>query len=103
MGSRRLENFHMKKTLGILTGLLLTGSAHAASFQYGNYTVVDEQNIQVLTPNNISGGMGEIILQGAGADINKTLAAWCIDLFDHLQHSATYNITPLTTAGVGAP
>ena len=52
----------MKKTLGILTGLLLTGSAHAASFQYGNYTVVDQQNINVLTPNNISGGMGEIIL-----------------------------------------
>ena len=91
----------MKKTLGILTGLLLTGSAHAASFQYGSFSVVDQQNIQITQPNNIGGGMGEFILHGTGADAGKDLLAWCIDVYDHTLNSALFNITPLTTAGAG--
>ena len=44
-----------------------------------------------------------IVLNGAGPNAGQTLDAWCVDLFDHLQASALYNIVPLTTAGVGFP
>ena len=44
-----------------------------------------------------------IVLNGTGPNAGQTLDAWCVDLFDHLQSSAIYNIVPLTTAGVGFP
>jgi hypothetical protein len=44
-----------------------------------------------------------IVLNGTGPNAGQTLDAWCVDLFDHLQSNAIYNIVPLTTAGVGFP
>ena len=45
--------------------------------------------------------MGQIVLQGAGANTGQTLLAWCLDVFTYLQNSGTYQISPLTTAGSG--
>ena len=45
--------------------------------------------------------MGQIVLHGAGANINELQAAWCVDIYDFLTHSGTYTIGPLTTAGSG--
>ena len=76
--------------------------ASAATFQYSGYSVTNEQTIHILTPNNISGGMGQIVLDGAGANAGQFQAAWCLDIYDFLTNSGTYTVTPLTTAGSGS-
>ena len=95
----------MKKLFGMLAGttlLAMAGSAQAATFNYGSFSVVDQQSINILTPNAINGGMGEFVLHGTGAaDPGKDLLAWCIDIYDHTMNAALMNITPLTTAGAG--
>jgi hypothetical protein len=75
--------------------------ASAATFTYNGYTVANEQNINILTPNTISGGAGQVTLIGAGANSGQNLLAWCLDVYDFLAGSGTYNIAPLTTAGAG--
>ena len=75
--------------------------ASAATFTYNGYTVANEQNINILTPNTISGGAGQVTLIGAGANSGQNLLAWCLDVYDGLAGSGTYNIAPLTTAGAG--
>ena len=77
--------------------------ASAATFQYGSYTVTNPQNITITSPppNPVSGEMGQIVLQGAGANTGQALLAWCLDVFTYLQNSGTYQISPLTTAGSG--
>ncbi len=77
------------------------GVASAATFQYDSYTVTNEQTIAVLTPQNVSGGMGQIVLHGAGANAGQLQAAWCLDIYDFLTTSGTYTAGPLTTAGSG--
>jgi hypothetical protein len=78
-----------------------TGAASAATFQYSSYSVTNEQNITILTPNSISGGMGQIALIGTGPNIGQVLLAWCLDVYTYLQHSGTYNIGLLGTGGSG--
>lgn len=73
----------------------------AATFQYDSYTVTNEQTIHVLTPNDISGGMGQIVLHGTGGNSGQFLAAWCLDIYDFLTNSGTYTAGPLTTVGSG--
>jgi hypothetical protein len=75
--------------------------ASAAPFTYNGYTVANEQNINILTPNTISGGAGQVTLIGAGANSGQNLLAWCLDVYDGLASSGTYTIAPLTTAGAG--
>ena len=94
----------MKKLFGMLAGttlLAMAGSAQAASFNYGSYSVVDSQGIHITQPNNISGGMGEFVLHGTGVDAGKDLLAWCIDIYDHTMNAALMTFSPLTTAGAG--
>lgn len=88
--------------LSVLAGLpFVASNASAATFQYDSYTVKNEQTITILTPNNVSGGMGEILLHGAGANTGQLVAAWCLDIYDFLANSGTYTTGPLTTAGSG--
>ena len=88
--------------LAIISATTL-GPATAATFQYDSYTVTNQQNIHIATPHDVSAGMGQIVLHGAGANINELQAAWCVDIYDFLTQSGTYTIDPLTTAGSGSP
>ena len=90
--------------LSLAAGFSLQASvASAATFQYDSYTITNGQDIQVLTPNNIAGQVGQIVLHGAGANSGQLIAAWCLDVFDYLTNSGIYNVGPLTTAGSGSP
>jgi hypothetical protein len=83
----------------VITGVNV---ASAATFTYNGYTVANEQNINILTPNNISGGAGQVTLIGSGAaDAGKNLQVWCLDIFTYLLGSDTYTVGSLTTAGAG--
>ena len=64
----------------------------AATFQYGSYDVVNEQNITVANPINVSGEMGQIVLHGSGPNSGQTLLAWCLDIYHYLANSGTYQI-----------
>ena len=60
----------------------------ASTFQYGSYSVTNEQNISISTPN-VSGGAGQIKLIGAGLTPRRQfwLGAY---IYDFLQNSSTY-------------
>src|ERR1039458_3579271 len=74
----------------VITGVNV---ASAATFTYNGYTVANEQNINILTPNNISGGAGQVTLIGSGAaDAGKNLQVWCLDIFTYLLGSDTYTV-----------
>lgn len=75
----------------------------ATTFTYNGYSVADEQNIQILTPNNVYGGAGQITLNGSGTNVGQHILAWCLDIYDYLQGSGSYQMGPLTTAGSGSP
>jgi hypothetical protein len=87
------------------TLLAATGVARAATFEYGSYSVVNEQVISIATPNNVMGGTGAIVLNGAGANAGQSLLAWCLDIYTYLVNpspsSTTYNLGTLTNAGSG--
>jgi hypothetical protein len=96
----------MKSTTlgGLLLGAaLLAGApvASASTFTYSSYSVTNEQSINIFTPNNVSGGAGEIVLTGSGANAGHTIVAWCLDIYDFLTNSGTYNVGVLTTSGSG--
>jgi hypothetical protein len=83
--------------------LLCAGAARADQFDYGSFGQINGQNITITSPTSIGVSAGMIVLNGTGPNAGQTLDAWCVDLFDHLQANAIYNIVPLTTAGVGFP
>jgi hypothetical protein len=94
----------MKKVLLPLLVLgALAAPAQADQFDYGSFGQINGQNITITSPTSIGVSAGMIVLNGAGPNAGQTLDAWCVDLFDHLQANAIYNIVPLTTAGVGFP
>jgi len=87
--------------LAAIVFLVGSHSASAATFQYSGYTLTNPQNIDITSPLNASGQMGQIALQGTGPNSGQTLLAWCLDVFTYLQNSGNYQISPLTTAGSG--
>ena len=90
--------------LSVLAGCsFASGIASAATFQYDGYAEINPQNINVLTPNNVSGSIGQIVLNGAGANAGQQQAAWCLDVYDFLTSSGTYTSGPLTFVGSGGP
>ncbi len=94
----------MKSTSVLCLGVALLAAcdvASASTFQYGSYSVANEQDISISTPNDVKGGAGQIKLIGSGPNATQTILAWCMDIYDFLQNSGTYNITPLTTGGTG--
>ncbi len=74
-----------------------TGLASAETFTYGGYGVTNEQDIQILQPNDIYGGAGQIILYGSGRGSEYDIPAWCLDVYVYLLGSATYQIVPAST------
>ena len=82
---------------------LLPVAAQATQFDYSSFAEVNGQNITITSPvaEGVSAGM--IVLTGTGPNAGQTIDAWCVDLFNHLQTSAIYNIVPLTNAGSGPP
>lgn len=93
----------MAKLAVLVAAPLLIGatSASASTFTYGTFSVANEQNIQITSPNNVFGGMGQITLHGSGANIGQTILAWCLDVTTFLAPSGSYTTAPLTTAGAG--
>jgi hypothetical protein len=73
---------------------LTAGSASASTFDYNGYSVVDEINVTISGSPGQNGyfGSGQIDLIGTGANKGETLATWCLDVFDDLQGSGSYNI-----------
>ena len=69
---------------------LTAGSASASTFDYNGYSVVDEINVTISGSPGQNGyfGSGQIDLNGK----NGVLATWCLDVFDDLQGSGSYNI-----------
>jgi len=104
----------MELRFGRLAGTLVAGatvlslqsSAHANTFTYSSYTVPGEQTIQITSPANVFGGMGQIDLVGAASSAGVNIPAWCLDVYTYLLGNGyggsgpfTYNITqPLTNA-----
>jgi hypothetical protein len=90
---------------GLLAASMLLSplAAHASTFVYGSYSVTDQQNVIFFSPTSETAGAGMITLHGTGANAGQDITAWCIDLFDILKTSATYNVVPLTNAGSGTP
>lgn len=88
-----------------VVGALFAGmsSASATTYQYSSVSVTNEEGIHILTPNNVSGGMGQITLHGAGADLNNDLNVWCLDIYTFLAGSDIFNQVTLTNAGSGSP
>jgi hypothetical protein len=95
----------MKKLALLVTASLFVFAvpAKADQFDYGSFGQINGQNITITSPNSVGVSAGMIVLNGTGPNAGQTLDAWCVDLFDHLQANAIYNIVPLTTAGVGFP
>jgi hypothetical protein len=97
----------MSKSYGRLAlpvvAMLLAGSnlASANTFEYSSYSVANEQTIQILTPNNIYGGIGQVVLNGSGPNAGQQLPVWCLDVYEYLTGSGMYDVQPLTTAGSG--
>jgi hypothetical protein len=89
--------------LAIASLLIAALPAQADQFDYSSFGQVNAQNITITSPTSIGVSAGMIVLNGTGPNAGQTLDAWCVDLFDHLQTNAVYNIVPLTTAGVGFP
>jgi len=88
---------------GLLLVVLLGSSnvSRADSFQYSSFSATNEQFIQITSPINAAGGMGQIVVQGSGPNSGQTLLAWCLDIYHSDVSSGIYNISPLTTAGSG--
>lgn len=81
--------------------LVSAKSASATTFTYGSISVANEQTVQITSPNNIFGGMGQITLNGSGPNIGQSILAWCLDVTTFLTTSGSYRTSPLTTAGAG--
>jgi phospholipase/lecithinase/hemolysin len=76
-------------------------TASATTFQYSGYTVANEQYISISSPNNVAGGAGQITLYGSGPNLGQSILAYCLDIFDYLKSSSTYQVGSLTAAGSG--
>jgi hypothetical protein len=82
-------------------GLMAAMPAKAATFQYDAVAVPLGQNVGISGVRNAEVDAGQVVLTGSGADAGQFADVWCVDLLDNLQSSSIYNLTPLTTAGVG--
>src|SRR5689334_20834791 len=98
MYSARVTCFSLFASLAVLP---IGWSASASTFQYSGYTVANAQVIQVQSLSNTALEIGQITLHGAGVDGGQSIAVWCLDIFNTLTTSATFNVGPLTTAGAG--
>ena len=76
--------------------------ANADTFTYGSRSLIGAVGVDIQQPVQRSILVGETELHGAGVNAGQTLDAWCLDLLHTLSAGPyTYQISPLTTAGVG--
>lgn len=90
--------------LSVCAALVAGGNvASAETFQYSSYSVTNPASIHITAPNNVSGGVGQVVLSGASGTPNagQSLAVYCMDIFTFLHTSGNYQINPLTTSGTG--
>lgn len=101
--------------LPLVTSIVATINAASANtvetFAYSSYGVTGEQTINILTPNAIYGGMGQIVLTGTYTNTGgpattpepNPILAWCLDVYSYLFGNGTYTVSPLlnTTNEVG--
>jgi hypothetical protein len=87
-----------------LVSALVAGAsaASAATFDYSSYGLTSPVAISISSPTTASGEAGQIVLTGAGLQFGTTLDAWCLDIYDTLLSSGTYNVTPLTGSTGGS-
>jgi hypothetical protein len=105
----KLSTRSCRIALPLVAAALVAGVnvASAATFTYSSYSVTNEQDITILTPNSISGGAGQIKLIGSGANAGVVtndgadILAWCLNIYTYLANSGTYTVGTLTTAGTG--
>ncbi len=83
--------------LGVVGAVILTPAAGAGTLNYTGFTVTGDP-ITINTPHSGSGVAGEIRL----TTTSGTVDAWCIDVFNDLQGSGTYNIGP-SSGAAGSP
>src|SRR5262245_58392698 len=66
-------------------------SRASADVSYSSYTLIGD-TVQITGPGiQVTGGAGLIELH---TTTGSTLLAWCIDIYDQLQHSGKYAPTP---------
>ena len=92
-----MNKFALAAALAVLAAV----PAHAATFEYNAALVPLGQNVDISGVRNVRVDAGQVVLVGAGPNAGQTADVWCVDLLDNLQQSSIYNLTPLTTAGVG--
>jgi hypothetical protein len=97
------RNVHSYRLALPLAVALLAGAdiARAETISYGSYSVINEQNISIYTPSSVTGGAGQIVLNGSGANAGQDILAWCLDIYTFLANTGTYGLSSLTTAGSG--
>jgi hypothetical protein len=82
----------LKLALPVVAALVAGGNvASATTYNYSSYSVTNEQTIQITGPHNVFGGMGQVVLHGSSPNIGVNLTVWCLDIYDWLQNSGTYN------------
>jgi hypothetical protein len=83
-----------------------TSAASAATFKYSSYNNqiyggLNGQYVTIKTPRSVTGVAGQVQLIGSGPNAGQNLLVYCLDIYSNLQHSGTYTISQLTTAGAG--
>lgn len=77
----------------LLAGAALLGTVGintaSADIAYTSYSWIGD-NVHILTPDNVTGGAGQIQLH---TTTGQTILAWCLDVYDYLQNSGTYSVT----------
>jgi len=93
-GAKSIAGFVLRRSAAPVAAIALFASvgvnSASADVTYTSYTFIGD-NINILSPHQVSGGAGQIALH---LNNNTTLLAWCLDVFDDLQNKGVYSVTP---------
>lgn len=81
---------------------LASAPVFANTMTYSSYSVVNSYTVTISYPPSVNGeqgGSGEIILHGTPTG---DLATWCVDIFDYLQNSGSYSLSPYSANIINA-
>ena len=102
MASHWFRSTTHSMSCGIAATALVVASgvaAAATSLTYSGYSVMGDQTLNVLFPSTESGQAGEFqLVTGSGV-----IDAWCIDLFNYLSSSGTYDVASFSGSLPGVP
>src|SRR5712672_2406105 len=93
--ARSIAETVLRRTAAPLaTAMALLGAvginSASADVSYSSYTLIGE-NVYITSPISAYGGAGQIQLH---LTTGSTILAWCLDVYDDLQNSGTYSVTP---------